>query len=83
MLMSSYHLSCQLAELLQVDMPYLSGMCIVSLRAKLEVEVEEEEEDTPAFRLPCSVGCCPRTVSIGSMFFLHLLLNVALDRRPA
>ena len=39
MLMSSYHLSCQLAQLFQVDMPYLSGMCIVSLKAKLEFEV--------------------------------------------
>ena len=47
------------------------------------IEGEEGEEDTPAFRLPCSVGCCPRTVSIGPMLFLHLLLNVALDRRPA
>ena len=46
-------------------------------------EEEEEEEDTPVFRLPFSVGCCPRTVSIGLLLFLHLLLNVALDRRPA
>ena len=51
--------------------------------AKFQNEEEEEEEDTPAFRLPCSVRCCPRTVSIGPMLFLHLLLNVALDRRPA
>ena len=28
-------------------------------------------------------GCCPRTVSIAPMPFLHLLLNAALDRRPA
>ena len=47
-----------------------------------EEEEEEEEEDTSAFGLPCSVGCCPRIVSIGPMLFLYLLLNVALDRRP-
>ena len=39
MLMQSYHLSCQLAELFQVDMPCLSGMCIVALKSKLEFEV--------------------------------------------
>ena len=44
---------------------------------------EKEEEDTPAFRLPCSVECCPRTVSRGPMLFLHLLVNVAVNRRPA
>jgi len=44
---------------------------------------KEEEEEYPAFRLPFGVGCCPRTVSRSPIFFLHLLLNVALDRRPA
>ena len=39
MLMSSYHLSWQLAELFQVYMRYLSSMCIVSLKAKLKFEV--------------------------------------------
>ena len=39
MLMSSYHLSCQLAELFQVDMSYLSGMCIVSLEFEVIIIV--------------------------------------------
>ena len=33
------------------------------------------------FRLQCVTGWCPVVVLIGSMFFLHLLLNAVLDRR--
>ena len=34
------------------------------------------------FRVQCVAGWCPVAVLIGSIFFLHLLLNTVLDRRP-
>jgi hypothetical protein len=62
------------------EKPPMSILDTLPLHAHVE---EEEEEEYPAFRLPFSIGCCPETVSTSPIFFLQLLLAVALDRRLA
>ena len=70
-------------SLTQAKSTILMDHSMIRKKAYVIRKKRDEDEDTPAFRLPYSVRCCPRTASIGPMLSLRLLLNVALDRRPA